>query len=52
MVYPTDLDDNEEDLKKLVMKSGKLTSKQGSSPAINKKGDRTLKTPDGREVIL
>jgi hypothetical protein len=39
-------------LKELVIKSGKLKPKQTSSPATNKKGDRTLKTPDGRELIL
>ena len=44
--------EGEEALKELVIKSGKLKPRQTSSPATNKKGDRTLKTPDGREVIL
>jgi len=44
--------EGEEALKDLVIKSGKLKPKQTSSPATNEKGDRTLKTPDGREVIL
>lgn len=44
--------EGEEALKELVIKSGKLKPKQTSSAATNKKGDRTLKTPDGREVIL
>ena len=44
--------EGEEALKELVIKSGKLKPKQTSSPATNKKSDRTLKTPDGREVIL
>lgn len=44
--------EDEEALKELVIKSGKLKPKQTSSPATNKKASRTLKTPDGREVIL
>lgn len=44
--------EGEEAMKELVIKSGKLKPKQTSSPATNKKGDRTLKTSDGREVIL
>lgn len=44
--------EGEEALKELVIKSGKLKPKQTSSPATNKKDDRMLKTPDGREVIL
>lgn len=44
--------EGEEALKELVIKSGKLKPKQTSSPAPTKKGDRTLKTRDGREVIL
>lgn len=44
--------EGEEALKELVLKSGKLKPKQASSQATNKKASRTLKTPDGREVIL
>ncbi len=44
--------EGEEALKDLVIKSGKLKPKQTSSLATNKRADRTLKTPDGREVIL
>lgn len=44
--------EGEEALKELVIKSGKLKPKQTSSPVTDKKASRTLKTPDGREVIL
>jgi hypothetical protein len=44
--------EGEEALKELVIKSGKLKPKQTSSPATDKGADRTLKTLDGREVIL
>ncbi len=44
--------EGEEAMKELVIKSGKLKPKQTSSPTTDKKGVRTLKTPDGREVIL
>ena len=44
--------EGEEALKELVIKSGKLKPRQTSSPASKKKGDRVLKTPDGKEVIL
>ena len=44
--------EGEEALKELVIKSGKLKPKQTSSPATDKKASRTLKTPEGREVIL
>jgi hypothetical protein len=39
-------------MKELVIKSDKLKPKKTSSPTTDKKGVRTLKTPDGREVIL
>lgn len=44
--------EREEDIKNLVMKSKKLKSKQTSSDASMNTRNRTLKTPDGREVIL
>jgi hypothetical protein len=44
--------EGEEALKELVIKSGKLKPKQTSNRATDKKTNRTLKTPDGREVIL
>ena len=44
--------EGEEALKELVIKSGKLKPKQTTSPATNKKADRTLTTPDGKEIIL
>lgn len=44
--------EGEEAMKELVIKSGKLKPKQTSNPTTDKKGVRTLKTPDGREVIL
>lgn len=44
--------EGEEAMKELVIKSGKLKPNQTSSSTTNKKGVRTLKTPDGREVIL
>ncbi len=44
--------EGEEALKELVIKSGKLKSKQTSNPAADKKASRSFKTPDGREVIL
>jgi hypothetical protein len=44
--------EGEEALKDLVIKSGKLKPKQTNSPAAGKKASRSLKTPDGREVIL
>lgn len=44
--------EGEEAIKELVIKSGKLKPNQTSSPTADKKGVRTLKTPDGREVIL
>jgi len=42
----------EEDLKNLVMKSKKLKPKQTSSKAADKGDGRTLKAPDGTEIIL
>ncbi len=42
----------EEDLKNLVMKSKKLKPKQTSSKATDKSDGRTLKAPDGTEIIL
>ena len=44
--------EGEEDLKKLVMKSKKLKPKQTSSKTTNKSNERTLKAPDGTEIIL
>jgi len=48
--------EREEDIKNLVMKSKKLKSKQISNKAKTGKSNnwknRTLKTPDGKEVIL
>ncbi len=44
--------ESEEALKALVIKSGELTPKRTSSPATVKKVSRTLKTSDGREVIM
>lgn len=44
--------EGEEAMKELVIKGGKSKPKQTSRPATNKKGDRILKTPDGREVLL
>ena len=44
--------EGEEAMKELVIKSGKVNKKQTSSPATNNKGDRVLKTQDGREIIL
>ena len=44
--------EREEDLKKLVTKSKKLKTKQRSSKATQKKGPKTLKAPNGREIIL
>lgn len=44
--------EREEDIKNLVMKSKKLKSKQTSSDATKNTRNRTLKTPDGKEVIL
>lgn len=44
--------EGEEALKELVIKSGKLKPEQTSSLATYKKADRTLKTPDERQVIL
>lgn len=45
--------ENEEDLMKLAMKNKNLKPKQISGNVVaNKKGDRTLKTPDGKEIIL
>jgi hypothetical protein len=42
----------EEDLKNLVMKSKKLMPNQTSSKVTDKGNERTLKTPDGTEIIL
>jgi hypothetical protein len=44
--------EGEDALKDPVIKSGKLKPKQTSSPVTNKGANRTLKTPDGREIIL
>ena len=44
--------EGEEDLKKLVMKSKKLKPKQTSSRVTVKGNERTLKAPDGTEIIL
>jgi Zn-finger nucleic acid-binding protein len=44
--------EGEEALKNLVIKSGKLKPKQVSSLATPKSDNRTLKLPDGSEVIL
>jgi hypothetical protein len=44
--------EGEDALKDLVIKSGKLKPKQTSSIATPKKTNGTLKTPDGREVML
>jgi hypothetical protein len=44
--------EGEEDLKKLVMKSKKLKPKQTSSKVTDKGNARTLKAPDGTEIIL
>lgn len=44
--------EGEEALKELVIKSGKLKPKQTSSPATDKSNERTLKAPDGTEIIL
>jgi hypothetical protein len=42
----------EEDLKNLVMKSKSLKKKQTSSKATDESDGRTLKAPDGTEIIL
>lgn len=42
----------EEDLKNLVMKSKSLKKKQTSSKATDETDGRTLKAPDGTEIIL
>lgn len=44
--------EGEDALKELVIKSGKLMPKRTSSPVTPKGANRTLKTPDGREVML
>jgi hypothetical protein len=44
--------ENEEDLKKLVMKSGKLKDKQKSSEAEAKKNAYTIRGKDGRDILL
>jgi hypothetical protein len=44
--------ESEEDLKKLVMKSKSLKKKQTSSKATDESDGRTLKAPDGTEIIL
>ncbi len=44
--------ESEEDLKKLAMKSKNLKPKQTSSDATDKNGNRVLKTPDGKDIIL
>lgn len=44
--------EGEDDLKELVMKSKKLKPKQTSSLATDKTTPRTLKAPDGRDIIL
>ena len=44
--------ESEEDLKKLVMKSKKLKSRQQSSEAVSEKDMYRLKTKDGKEIIL
>ena len=44
--------ESEEDLKKLAMKSKNLKPKQTSSNITDKNGNRVLKTPDGKDVIL
>lgn len=44
--------EREEDLKDLVMKRKDLKPKPTSNKAADKKGSQTLRTPDGKEVIL
>jgi hypothetical protein len=44
--------ESEEGLKKLAMKNKNLKPKQTSSDATDKNGNRVLKTPDGKDIIL
>ena len=44
--------ESEEDLKKLAMKSMILKPKQTGSDATDKNGDRILKAPDEKDIIL
>lgn len=44
--------ESEEDLKKLAMKSKNLKPKQTSSDTTDINGNRVLKSPDGKDIIL